>query len=313
MKPTVYAIAIALVMFGVALRLGDPARSQTPTTTKRESSPLKAKTGTTKTVSYSGVTFTYDSSLASNVEFETVPLIEEGQPADVVPEHPSFTLAGYPGVRNGESSTPEIKVFSVAGFKSALHNESMELAKVTYPPMEDLGPEVDTEVRVLKELLTARPALPKLGRFLAKARSQQGCSAAMPFLPMWEACMAFVSHLKYVDFKNGRGVFFLTQWDRETFPITNDGLEYAYQGISNDGRYWVYAEFAVNAPFLPGSDAPEVQAWAEKNYLLSHRSRKYQDYLRPVLAKLEALPANKFQPNLELLEQLIGSLEIKAK
>ncbi len=48
------------------------------------------------------------------------------------------------------------------------------------------------------------------------------------------------------------------------------------------------------------------------NYLLSHKSKRYKEYLRPVLARLEALPTNKFQPNLDLLEQLIGSLEVKA-
>jgi hypothetical protein len=33
----------------------------------------------------------------------------------------------------------------------------------------------------------------------------------------------------------------------------------------------------------------------------------------PVLAKLEALPTDKFQPKLELLEQLINSLEERSK
>ena len=74
-----------------------------------------------------------------------------------------------------------------------------------------------------------------------------------------------------------------------------------------------YAEFSVAAPFLPKGDEPEVVAWNEKNYLLSHKSKEYQNYLRPLLTKLETLPANKFQPKLELLEQLIGSLEVQTK
>lgn len=130
---------------------------------------------------------------------------------------------------------------------------------------------------------------------------------------MWEASQAFVGRERYVNFKNGKGVFFLTQWDRETTQLSNDGLEYAFQGITNDGRYWIYGEFSITAPFLPNGEEPEVMAWNEKNYLLPHRSKKYQEYLRPVLAKLEALPANEFQPNLELLEQLIQSLEVKDK
>lgn len=54
-------------------------------------------------------------------------------------------------------------------------------------------------------------------------------------------------------------------------------------------------------------------AWNEKNYLLPHRSKEYQNYLGPVFAKLEALPATEFQPNLDLLEQLIGSLDVQVK
>jgi hypothetical protein len=270
-----------------------------------------SSTNSGNNVSYGGVSFSYDSSLAAKVESKTVAAMDEGKPSDIIPEHPSFTLVGYPRIQNMRPSDPEIKVFSIVKFRKAMHHASDELAKVTYPPMEDLGPAVDTEVRVLKELLAAKPTT-KLGGFLAKARGEPGCSAEMPFLPMWEACQAFSAHVRYINFKNGQGVFFLTQWDTETTQISNEGLEYAYQGITNDGQYWIYAEFSVAAPFLPKGDEPEVIAWEEKNYLLSHRSKQYQDYARPVLAKLEALPASKFQPNLELLEQLIGSLEVKA-
>lgn len=56
---------------------------------------------------------------------------------------------------------------------------------------------------------------------------------------------------------------------------------------------------------------PDVARWNEKNSVLPHGSKKYQNYLRPILTKLEALPANEFQPNLELLEQLIQSLEVQ--
>jgi hypothetical protein len=192
---------------------------------------------------------------------------------------------------------------------------SKEDAKhVVFPPNPtDWTTYFDEEVRVLRTLLVHKPSEAGIGRFLAQARGEQGCSAAMPFLPMWEACQAFISHVRYVDFKNGKGVFFLTQWDRETTQISNESLEYAYQGITDDGRYWIYAEFSVLAPFLPKGDEPEVVAWAEKNYLLSHNSKEYRNYSRPVLAKLEALPSDKFQPSLGLLEQLIQSLEVNSK
>jgi hypothetical protein len=69
----------------------------------------------------------------------------------------------------------------------------------------------------------------------------------------------------------------------------------------------------VKAPFLTRGDEPEVIAWAEKNYLLPRSSKQYQDYLRPVVARLEILPDKDFQPQLDLLEQLIASLEVQTK
>ena len=265
-------------------------------------------------INYGGVRFSYDLSLAPSVKSETIPASVEGKPCDLWPKHPAFKFANYPGVSGLPEDFPQLRVFPLDEFRKAFDIAGKFDAKqVVYPrnptPWTDY---FDKEVRVLKELLAAKPQT-DVGRFLARARGEKGCRGAMPFLPMWEACQAFTSHVRYVSFKNGNGVFFLTQWDRETEQISNAGLEYAYQGITNDHRYWVYAQFAVSAPFLPKGNEPEVMAWNEENYLLSHQSKKYQTYLRPVLAKLEALPANQFHPNLELLDKLIQSLEVTDK
>ena len=267
-----------------------------------------------KEINYRGVRFSYDSSLAPSVKPETIPASVEGKLCDLWPEHPAFTFAEYPSVSGLPKGFPQLRVFPLAEFRKAFDIAGKKDAEqVVYPPNPTPWTDYfDKEVRVLKELLAAKPKA-RVGAFLARARGEKGCGGAMPFLPMWEACQAFTSQVHYVDFKNGSGVFFLTQWDRETEQISNAGLEYAYQGITNDHRYWVYAQFAVSAPFLPSGKEPHVMAWNEKNYLLSHQSKKYQTYLRPVLAKLEALPATQFQPNLDLLDKLIQSLEVTDK
>jgi hypothetical protein len=267
-----------------------------------------------RNANYGGVSFKYDSLLASKVVGETVREWVHDKPSDVIPEHPSFTLVDYPLFKNSPQGNPQIKVFSLNKFRRAMRAASTEGNKhVVYPRNPPSWTTYfDEEVRILKSLLAGKPAR-DVQRFVAKARGHEGCSAAMPFLPMREACQAFVARVRYVNFKNGKGVFFLTQWDRETTQINNQWLECAFQGITDDGRYWVYAEFPVAAPFLPRGDEPEIVAWNEQNYLLAHESKEYQAYLRPVRAKLEALPAKQFQPNLELLEKLIGSLEVKIK
>ena len=283
---------------------------QTPTTLPPER--IAQSASKINEVDFAGVSFSYDSSLASRIVSQMMPAVFAGMPADIIPEHPSFTFVGYPRLHDPTLGDATIKVFSIAKFREAVSIASKEDAKhVVYPPNPpDWTNSFDEEVRVLKALLAAKPTDATVGRFIARARGQEGCSAAMPFLPMWEACMAFVAHVRYVNFKNGAGVFFLTQWDKETEQISNQSLEYAFQGMTADGRYWLYAEFAVAAPFLPQGDEPGVIKWNETNYLLSHRSKEYQAYVRPVLAKLEALPDDQFQPNLKLLEQLIMTTQV---
>ncbi len=280
-----------------------------------ESVPLKPASEPnlkkTNSVHYRGVSFIFDPSLAIEVKSETIPALMEGKPSDIVPEHSAFTLTGY-GVPKGKHiDSPQIRVFEIAKFREAMHHGSQEM-RTTYPPTEDWAPSVDEEVRVLKALIAERPGQQAFKTFISKVRDRSKMHMGngypqMPFLPTWEATQAFVSH---VGFKNGRGVLFLTQWNNEASQVTNEGLEYAFQGITEDGQHYISAEFSVIAPFLPTGLEPEVVAWDERNYLLLHRSKKYQSYLRPVLEKLEALPADQFRPNLILIEKLVESLQI---
>jgi hypothetical protein len=272
--------------------------------------------GVAKSTSYQGVSFYVDQSLAKSVAPETIPASTQGKPSDIWPEHIGFTLIGLPRPRSLPGKDPHIRVFSIPKFREALGIATKEYQKSLAQPakVEDWSTYLDTEVNLLKSLLKTKPVKATLRSFLTKQRGAKGCGGSMPFLPLWEACQAFVARPRYVKFKNGEGVLFLTQQDvSETSQVTNQGLEYAFQGITNDGQSYVYAEFSVAAPFLPKGDEAAVRAWNEKNYLLSHRSAEYQRYVRPIVVKLEALPANQFEPKLQLLDQLVESLAVRAR
>lgn len=316
MKANIIRVVL-FVLLGVSSGVVGPTSRTNVSHAQSSSGNSRSRDAGTNTVSYQGVSFTFDHSLASEVRPETIPASTEGKPSDIWPEHPGFKFVGYRRPRAMPPTDPHMRVFSVNKFREAFASASKEYAKSLVNPSPSNPPDwtldFDKEVRILKTLLVEKPRQAMIGRFLAKARGEQGCRAAMPFLPMWEACQAFVARVRYVNFRNGEGVLFLTQWDTETSRVTNQGLEYAFQGITNDGQHYVYAEFSVSAPFLPRGDEPEINAWNVKNYLLPHKSAQYQKYVRPIVAKLEVLPANQFQPNLRLLEQLIESLEVKDK
>lgn len=263
-------------------------------------------------VMYGGISFRFDTALANEVKGETVPASLSGKPCDLWPEHVAFSLVGYPRPRATPNNFPQLRIFSVERFRDAVESGYREFARAGSREKSWTN-DFDEEIRVLKALLTAKPRSATVHDFLKRTRHKNDFNKGMPFLPMWEAQQAFISHVKYVNFRNGKGVFFLTQWDTETSQITNDGLEYAFQGITSDGKYYVYAEFSVSAPVLANGDEPAVIAWNEKEYLLTRQSPKYQTYIRGVVAQLEALRGDEFQPKLELFERLISSLHVQSQ
>lgn len=318
MKRTITSIVVLLLACGVGATVARHlVQRQYPQNVpaKPPSEPFAKETNS---VNYKGVSFTFDRSLAPEINAETLPQVTDGKPCDIVPEHPAFVLVGYPRPSSMPDEDPHIRVFSLKKFREAVAIASEENRKtVVYPKNPpNWTTYFDEEVRVLRALLEKQPKSPALRTFLAKVRSREARRfndfPQMPFLPMWEASQSFFARPQYLRFKNGQGVFFLTAWDAaETNEITNDALEYAYQGITDDGKYGVYAEFSVKVPFLPRENDQDVIAWREKNWRLAHNSEQYRTYLRPIVEKLEALPANQFQPNLELLERLIQSLEVR--
>ncbi len=281
-----------------------------------QSNTTQAPSPKSDSVSYKGISFTFDRSLAQEVKTEIRPEVTDGKPCDIVPEHPAFTLVGYPRSPSMPEDDPQIRILDLAKFRQAMSVASEANRKsVVYPKNPpNWTAYLDEEVRVLRALLDKQPKLHELKSFLTKVRSPESRQFTnfpqMPFLPLWEASQAFVAKPVYLRFKNGRGVFFLTQWNTETSQAVNEGLEYAFQGITDDGKNHVYAEFSVRAPFLPSENDPAVTKWDEKNYLLPQDSKTYQEYIRPIVDRLQATPSEQFQPDLRLLEKLMMSLYV---
>jgi len=62
---------------------------------------------------------------------------------------------------------------------------------------------------------------------------------------------AFIGKRKFLRFRNGRGVLFLTQYQQETLPVNNGALVCTFQGMTDDNAWYVSAVFPVAAPGLP--------------------------------------------------------------
>ena len=138
-----------------------------------------------------------------------------------------------------------------------------------------------------------------------------------PFLGSagYGAPTAFLVDTKIIVFKDGKGARYLFG-STNAAPASNP-LIYYFQGISDDGRYYIYAAFGVNIEYAISSDialqleegfgpfaghTPEDFEAALKSYDI------YHDRIESLLdAHLLTL-----YPNLDLLDAMLSSIEIKS-
>lgn len=222
-------------------------------------------------VFYEGISFSYDASLAAEVRSETVPA--EGDEWDVpwlpVPEHVQFTFTDY--LLSDMRHEPQIFVYPVAEFEVSNQSAGEVIAD-------------------LQQLLADKPSV---------------ASDRFPFLPLWNAAQLMRSNIHYLDFQNGTGVRFLTQYAQDVWPINNNGLFYTFQGLTHDGEYYVSAILPVNNPILPvdGSEIPggDYEAFASS----------YEKYLRDIEQQLGAQDVSSFIPDLSVLDAMIQSIYVE--
>lgn len=224
---------------------------------------------TCASVSYGGVTLCYDPALASAVTGETVPAENLDVPWGATPQHIRFSFVGYP--LSGTFHEPHIYVYPVADF-------------------EAINPNVTQTIANLQQLLAQRPTSP---------------SGAIPFLPIFNAAQLMHAQAAYLDFQNGSGVRFLTQYAQAYIPINSNDLFYTFQGLTSDGAYYVAAVLPTAHSSLPadGSTPPGGDWEAFVN--------NWDSYILAVVAQLDAAPAATFTPGLSLFDRLMESLLVQ--
>jgi hypothetical protein len=139
--------------------------------------------------------------------------------------------------------------------------------------------------------------------------------AAVPTLPFPDASDAFHAHVRYLRFRGGRGVAYLTQAQQDEGLINNQSLTYEFRGLTDDGRYYVTASLPAAAPFLPADrDATSADGYTLPQSFYGKNSarlrRDYNAYVNRARLRLEGLAPERFQPSLRLYDALFRSLEI---
>ncbi|MEZ5428730.1 MAG: hypothetical protein R2747_20965 [Pyrinomonadaceae bacterium] len=141
-------------------------------------------------------------------------------------------------------------------------------------------------------------------------------SEQLPLIPFYDADQDFYAKAKTVRFQNGKGLLFLTQMTQDVTIISNYYLEYVFQGLTDDGRFFILAEFPVSAKGLPeewDADSFEDYRLPENFYgaELEKNRRENLEYRKKMAVRLENTPAGNFTPDLKKIEDLLASIKIR--
>jgi hypothetical protein len=154
------------------------------------------------------------------------------------------------------------------------------------------------------ELATANQGAGKMASDLKQLLNSKQVGKDLPFMPLFNAQQMLHAQVKYLDFQNGKCVRFLTQYAQAPLPINNYELFYTFQGLTSDGKYYVAAVLPVNLAGLAADD--KVTGQEPKEF-----SQDYPAYLTNMANQLNNQPAASFNPDLDALDAMMESLEVK--
>jgi hypothetical protein len=248
--------------------------------------PKKESVASLQKVEFRGVSFTYDPQIFAEVrtqEIAETPLMDATEkPDNVAPQHLLFKLKSSKVDREAA-----IYIFPIDDYRRM------------YSISKGYTEQFDEDLKDLQKVLEN------------KNYRQEN---QIPFIPLWDSSQSFQQKVKHASFKNGKGIFFLTQFDIEPSLVNNEGLTYVFEGITDDRKKYILAEFPAGVSFLPRDfSVIEFDGYELPEYFYADKSneKRYNEYRAKIVKRLEALKPNEFEPNLNSLEEIISSLKIE--
>jgi hypothetical protein len=130
-----------------------------------------------------------------------------------------------------------------------------------------------------------------------------GALSDLPFLPMWPAAQMFSTKVSYFDFQNGSGVRYLTMYGQDIYPVDNQNIFYTFQGLTQDGRYYISAVLPITNVNLPYDGSTEVDDWMAFD-------ENWETYINDTVHWLNDQVNSNFSPDLSMLDQMMASFKI---
>lgn len=155
----------------------------------------------------------------------------------------------------------------------------------------------------IEDLAMNDAAAQAAGDLQALLQSQQE-GETLPFLPPNKAVQVMHAQMKMLEFKNGKGVRYLTQYANGLAPINNQQLFYTFQGLTDDGQYYAAAVLPIYLNGLPSYST-------DTSNLPLEFTSDFATYVANTVNQLNLQAASDYFPDLGKLDAMVQSLEVK--
>ena len=108
------------------------------------------------------------------------------------------------------------------------------------------------------------------------------------------------ARVNYISTDSLQGVSFITHYAPTDYKISGDSLVYNFAGLTQDGQFIVFFEYAAHTNLLPVGPATYNQLIAVREDPLK--------YYKTVVDTLNHGTATDFTPNLDKLDAIINSI-----
>ena len=237
---------------------------------------------------------------------ETAPLPADGEPVGPELKFSWLTVNMPPGVASSGRSevipptgpTDEVAPWDVAPLHEEILLENYPLSGTFHKPYIRIYP--------VRDFIALLPSLAERTKMLEQIIQNKSTDpGSVPLLPPWNAGQVFLAKPAYLDFQNGSGIRYLTQYGQSFAPINNQDLFYSFQGLTSDGKYWVSAILPVNHPSLQAAaDNPIPPDFIEF-------AENFTQYIELIKANLDTQPEDTFTPSLAELDAMMQSMLIE--
>lgn len=240
------------------------------------------------------ISLSYDPVLAPWVEARTVPAVPVSDQILFAESQPAYAQIRFLGFQGGrlydlpllpiDDRAAQVRIFKTADFTGFGDDSPQGFVN---------------QSQALKDLLQ---------RGVEPARCAQPITRepAMPFLPWINMQQSLCAQPQMIEFSGGRGIRYISYYAQGPNPVLDQQVFYTFQGLTDDGRFYVSAFFPIETGIFP-TEPPPCPKCGQPDY---DPFTEWAGVLAEQLTRLNDQPADRFAPSLAVLDELIQSIRI---